>query len=66
MVAADFDRDGRADVATAYQYADGTFRIHVWRATGADFAYLGPAGWYESGPLDLSGVGGRWVAGRFD
>ena len=66
LVAGDFDRDGRADVATAYQYADGTFRFHVWRATGTGFAYGGAGGAYTSGPFDLSNVGGRLVAGRFD
>lgn len=66
MVAGDFDRDGRDDVATAYQYADGTFRFHVWRATGTTFAYEGPGGSYTSGPFSLDGVGGRLVAGRFD
>ncbi len=66
MAAGDFDRDGYADVATAYQYADGTFRFHVWRATGAGFAYSGATGWYTSGAFSLSQVGGRLVAGHFD
>jgi hypothetical protein len=66
MVAADFDRDGRDDVATAYQYADGTFRFHTWRSTGSGFTYSGAMGWYMSGAFDLDNVGARFVAGRFD
>jgi hypothetical protein len=66
MVSGDFDRDGRFDVATAYQYADGTFRFHVWRSTGTTFTYGGSAGWYTSGTFSLSRVAGRFVAGRFN
>lgn len=66
MASGDFDRDGRDDVITAYQYADGTFRYHVWLSTGTGFGYRGAGGYYTSGPFDLANVGGRLVAGRFD
>lgn len=66
VVAGDFDRDGRDDITAAYQYADGTFRFHVWQWSGSAFAYGGSGGWYTSGTFTLSLVGGRLVAGSFD
>lgn len=63
FVAGDFDGDGDDDVATAYQYGDGTFRFHVWRSNGSSFVYAGASGWYQSGTYSLAGVAGRLAAG---
>jgi hypothetical protein len=65
FVSGDFNGDGKADVATAYQYADGTFRYHVWLSSGTGLTYQGPEGWYQSGQYTLSRVGGRMVAGNW-
>ncbi len=61
FVAGDFNGDGRDDVATAYQYADGTFQFHVWK-NGTSYA----GAWYTSGPFNLNNVAGRMVAGDFN
>lgn len=66
FVAGDFNGDGKDDVATAYQYADGTFRFHVWLASGSTLAYAGASGWYQSGQFALGPVAGRMVAGDFN
>ena len=63
VAAADVDGDGRADVIAAYQYADGTFRFHVWKGTGTTMSYGGATGIYQSGNFSLSKVGGRLIAG---
>ncbi len=61
FVSGDFSGDGKDDIATAYQNADGTFSFYVWKnglsSTGV---------WYTSGPFDLSRVAGRMVAGDFN
>ncbi len=66
MVAGDFNGDGKDDIATAYQYADGTFRYHVWLSTGSSLTYQGASGWYHSGSFNLGHVGARLVAGDFN
>jgi hypothetical protein len=66
FVAGDFDGDGDDDVATAYQYGDGTFRYHVWSSTRSAFTYSGPTGWYQSGPYSLSPASSRLAAGDVD
>lgn len=66
FVAGDFDADGRDDVATAYQYPDGTFRYHVWTSTGTALTYSSATGWYQSGAFTLANVAGRLAAADFD
>ncbi len=66
FVAGDFNGDGKDDVATAYQYPDGTFRFHVWLASGGKLAYQGATGWYQSGQYSLDAAAGRMAAGDFD
>jgi hypothetical protein len=66
FVAGDFNGDGKDDVATAYQYADGTFRFHVWLASSGKLAYTGAGGWYQSGQFSLGPVAGRMAAGDFN
>lgn len=66
FVAGDFDGNGKDDVASAYQYSDGTFRFHVWLASSGKLAYQGSGGWYQSGQYSLSPVSGRIAAGDFD
>lgn len=63
FVAGDFDGDGDDDVATAYQYGDGTFRFHVWRSSRSALVYAGATGWYQSGSYSLGPVAGRLAAG---
>jgi len=61
VAAGDFDGDGVADLAAAYQYPDGTYRIHVWRSAAS---YSGAGGWYSSGSaFSLASVGSRMAAG---
>jgi len=72
MVSADFGSmgggaDGKADIATFYDYGSGQARIHVWRSTGSIFAGYDSDGWWSVGSgYPLSGVAGRMVAGPFD
>ncbi|HYO59526.1 FG-GAP-like repeat-containing protein [Archangium sp.] len=61
FVSGDFTGDGHDDVATAYQYSDGTFQFHVWRN---GLSYDGS--WFQSGIFNLSNVQGRIVSGDFN
>jgi hypothetical protein len=60
--AGDVDGDGKDDLVTAYQYADGTFRYHVFLNGNS---YQGPTGWFQSGSFNLSNVGGRMTMGKW-
>ncbi len=44
MAAADFDGDGKDDIAAAMKLCDGTLRIHTWKSTGTTFTYGGASG----------------------
>jgi len=57
ITAGDFNNDGRADLAAAYDYGQGAARIHVWLG-GSD--YKGSTGWWaaDSG-YTLNAVNGR-------
>lgn len=63
MASADVNADGRTDNVVAYQYGDGTMRLHVF-INGS--AYQGPTGWFQSGTFAMSNVGGRMVGGDFN
>lgn len=63
MAAADVNGDGRTDNVLAYQYPDGTMRLHVF-LNGS--WYQGSAGWFQSGPFSMSNVDGRMVGGDFN
>lgn len=63
MVAADFNRDGKTDIATFYDYGLGEARVHVWLSTGSSLSYQGSSGWWTSTGYTLSQVGDRFVAG---
>jgi len=45
--AGDFNRDGRIDLATFYDYGSGAARIHVWLSNGSSFKYQGSNGWWR-------------------
>jgi hypothetical protein len=62
-VATDVNDDGKADIVTAYQVADGTMRLHVFfSGSGAVTAST----WFTSGAFTMANVAGRMVAGDFD
>ena len=63
MVAADVNGDGKTDNVVAYQYPDGTMRLHVF-LNGS--SYQGPTGWFQSGQFNMANVGGRMVGGDFN
>ncbi len=63
MVAADVNGDGKTDNVVAYQYADGTMRLHVF-LNGS--SYQGATGWFQSGQFNMANVGGRMVGGDFN
>ena len=60
LTVGDFNGDGKADVAMAYDAGDWTMRIHRWTSTGS--AFTGPAT-YTSGSFGLSQVQGRMASG---
>ncbi|MEU8115105.1 FG-GAP-like repeat-containing protein [Micromonospora sp. NPDC048947] len=60
MASGDVDGDGRDDIVMAYRHGDGTFSYYVWR--NGNFA---ARVWYDSGPFNLSQVGGRLVLGNW-
>jgi lysozyme-like protein/VCBS repeat protein len=60
LTVGDFNGDGKDDVAMAYDWGDGTMRIHRWTSTGTSF--VGPST-YTSGSFDLSRVEGRMASG---
>src|SRR5215207_6714188 len=63
MAAADVDGNGRTDNVVAYQYPDGTMRLHVFLSGSA---YQGSTGWFQSGQFNMGAVGGRMVGGDFN
>ncbi len=68
VVAADFNGDGRDDIAAMYDYGSYESTLHVWLSTGDSFSYQGNPGWWQSGAGQYSAplVTGRVVAGDFD
>jgi hypothetical protein len=56
----DYNGDGKADVAIAYDRRNGTMQIYRWISTGSQLTELAT---YESGPFHLSAVGGRIASG---
>ena len=60
IVLGDFNGDGKAEPALAYDQGDGTMRIYRWLSTGTSFARTDD---YDSGAFHLSNVGDRMVAG---
>jgi hypothetical protein len=63
MAAADVNADGKTDNVVAYQYPDGTMRLHVF--LNGSF-YQGANGWFQSGAFNMANVGGRMVGGDFN
>lgn len=63
VAASDVNGDGRSDLVAAYQYADGTMRLHVFLNGNS---YQGPAGWFQSGTFSMANVAGRMAGGDFD
>lgn len=63
IAAADVNGDARTDIVLAYQYGDGTMRLHVFLNGNS---YQGPGGWYQSGAFPLANVAGRMAGGDFD
>ena len=66
LVAGDFNKDGRADVATLYDYGSGAARIHVFASTGGGFSYDSGGWWSTASGYSASSVAGRFVSGDFD
>ncbi|KHD37246.1 integrin [Clostridium acetobutylicum] len=48
MVSGDFNGDGKADVATFYDYGNGASRIHVFTSNGSSFDYSSAYGWWNT------------------
>jgi hypothetical protein len=66
-VSGDFNGDGRAEVASFYDYGSGAARLHVWLSTGTGFSYTGGQGWWATASgYGLSAVGNRMVAGDYN
>jgi hypothetical protein len=63
VVATDVNGDGKDDIVTAYQYPDGTIKLHVF-LSGSGTATAST--WYTSGSFSLAAVGGRMVGGDFN
>ncbi|MEV0176681.1 FG-GAP-like repeat-containing protein [Streptomyces sp. NPDC050803] len=61
----DFNGDGRADLAAAYGYADGTVGLWTWISTG-DGVYATPFRSWQSGVGDWTFSRSTFVAGDFD
>ena len=67
VVAGDFNGDGKDDIATMYDYGNGTSRMLVYTSTGSSFSGWG--NWWEQmreGWYDARSVTGRMVAGDFN
>jgi hypothetical protein len=63
IAVADVNNDGKDDIILAYQYSDGTMRLHVFLNGNS---YQGSAGWYQSGAFNMANVAGRMVGGDFN
>jgi hypothetical protein len=66
MVAGDFNGDGKADIATMYDYGNATIALHVFLSTGNNFTPFQT--WFQQGPgaYIANMVTGRMVAGDFN
>ena|GEM_PF-2005733 len=65
VVAGDFNGDGKDDIATIFDYGNGTAQIHVWTSTGV--AFSGWTGW--TGKFTgywSSNITDRVIAGDFN
>jgi len=60
LVVDDFDGDGKAEPALAYDQGDGSMRIYRWTSDGAAFNRTGD---YDSGSFSLANVGNRMASG---
>ncbi|MFE7949163.1 FG-GAP repeat domain-containing protein, partial [Streptomyces sp. NPDC057426] len=60
LVLGDWNGDGKAEPAVAYDQGDGTMRIYRWTSTGSAFKRASD---YDSGSFSLSNVGDRMAAG---
>ncbi|GIJ48421.1 hypothetical protein Val02_53070 [Virgisporangium aliadipatigenens] len=60
LVVDDFNGDGRAEPAMAYDQGDGTMRIFRWLSDGNSFNRTSD---YDSGAFSLGAVGNRMAAG---
>ncbi|MEX1995229.1 MAG: VCBS repeat-containing protein, partial [Candidatus Saccharimonadales bacterium] len=47
VLAGDFNKDGKDDLAAFYDYGNGATRIHVFLSTGSSFQYQGSNGWWR-------------------
>jgi hypothetical protein len=65
MVAGDFNRDGKVDIATFYDYVGSSPQIHVWISTGSSFAWSDSWKRTETG-YTVSQAGDRFVSGDFN
>ena len=63
LVLGDFNGDGKAEPAMAYDKGDGTMRIYRWLSDGIGFNRTDD---YDSGSFSLAAVGDRMVAGDID
>ncbi|MFG2642563.1 FG-GAP-like repeat-containing protein [Streptomyces sp. NPDC048370] len=60
LVLGDWNGDGKAEPATAYDQGDGSMRIYRWTSTGSKFERASD---FDSGSFHLSNVGDRMAAG---
>ena len=58
VAADDADGNGQDDIVMAYQNADGTWALHVFKS-GSSWAGT----WYTGGSMNLDRVGGRLTLG---
>ncbi|AEI32620.1 integrin-like repeat-containing cell wall-associated hydrolase [Clostridium acetobutylicum DSM 1731] len=65
MVSGDFNGDGKADVATFYDYGNGASRIHVFTSTGSSFDYSSNGWWSTPSGYTASRIAAV-VAGDFN
>jgi hypothetical protein len=60
--ATDLNNDGKDDIVTAYQYPDGTMKLHVW--INGQTSNWGI--WFNSGTFSMAAVAGRMAGGDFN
>lgn len=64
MTAADFNRDGRADIAILYGYA-ATRQTKAWVFISNGSSFNPPQAWWDSGPNNWDWEGSKVAAGDF-